>query len=363
MLNRLSFIFFGLMIIAGCYDGDKTLIPRQPYVPLEVEEGYNLVFEPKVDILFLIDNSGSMSQHQKRVADNIDLFATAMGKNKFLDYQIGVISTDHDPSKSNSHSGKLQGRPNFVTRDMVTGLDDLKSNITGLRTSGSAREMFFDPLMYAISTSQNLNPDFMRPEAFFALIIVSDSYDQSRETSGFKVLDTLVRQKAYDTDRVLGYAVLAYPEYFGQPCNREEKPPENLFDFMLGFSNSSNTQIGGGVSAPISNPTVPQRYQTLTNVFSLCDPQFGQKVADIGEDIRIRVSEKIPLPVRPVDGTIKLKYGKQVVDKKWWKYDFSSNSIILNPLVELDETQVDAQLFVVMDQADTESAIGDPNPR
>lgn len=127
------------------------------------------------------------------------------------------------------------------------------------------------------------------------------------------------------------------------------------------FTNSLNSQIGGGTTAVNQDPTIPPDFYSLTNVFSLCDPNFGQKLAEVGADIRLRVSQKIPLPVRPVDGTIKLKYGTQVIDKKWWKYDFGTNSIILDPLVELDETQVDAQLFVVMDQADLETSIGDPN--
>ena len=360
MSLKLTSLLLLITLLAGCYDGDKSLIPRQPFVPLEVEEGYNLVFEPKVDILFLIDDSGSMGSFQREVADNVSLFTAQMEKNKFLDYHIGVISTNYEPARQPDRSGVLRGNPKFVTRDMTDGLRDLENNIRGIGTMGSATEMFFDPLAAAISPSLNLNPGFLRSDAFFVLIIVSDSYDQSTDNSGFKVLDSLIGQKAYDTDRVLGYSVLAYPEFFEDTCRREERQPDNLFDFMLSFTNNANSQIGGGISFVPRNPSVPARFQGLTNVFSLCDPNFGQKLANIGEDIRLRVSQKIPLPVRPVDGTIKLKYGTQEIDKKWWKYDFGTNSIILDPLVELDETQVDAQLFVVMDQADLETSIGEP---
>ena len=360
MFLKLTSLFVTLSLVTACYNGDRTLIPRQPFEPVEVEEGYNLIFEPKVDILFLIDDSGSMSSFQREVADNISLFTAQMEKNKFLDYHIGVISTNYEPARQPQLSGVLRGNPSFVTRGMPDGLRQLQTTIVGLGTRGSATEMFFDPLNAAISPTRNLNPDFLRSDAFFVLIVVSDSYDQSDSNSGFKVLNTLVSLKAYDTDRVLGYSVLAYPEFFEDTCRREERAPENLFDFMLGFTNSLNTQIDGGISFIPRNTSVPARFQNLTNVFSLCDPNFGQKLANIGEDIRIRVSQKIPLPVRPVDGTIKLKYGTQEIDKKWWKYDFGTNSIILDPLVELDETQVDAQLYVVMDQASLDSTIGDP---
>lgn len=252
---------------------------------------------------------------------------------------------------SRSKSGELQGNPKIITRSTPNGLDLLKNNITELGNAGSAREMFFDPLIYALSDELNINPGFMRPDAFFVLIIVSDSYDQSKEASGFKAFDTIIRQKAYDINKALGYAALAYPEYFSQTCKREEATPDNLMDFMLNFTNSLNTKIGGGVSFRLQNPNVPKRFQNLTNVFSLCDPDFGQKFANIGEDIRTRVSDNIFLPVRPVDGTIRLKYGDQVIDNKWWKYDLGTNSIILDPLMELDETQADPRLFIIMDQA------------
>jgi hypothetical protein len=360
VLFKFSLLLILLNFTVGCYNGDKTLIPKVPFVPLEVEEGFNLVFEPKVDILFLIDDSGSMSSFQDKVAQNMKLFTDQMKKNKFLDYQIGVISTTYELPRQVDKSGKLQGKPNFVTRNTVDGLTSLEKNIRGLGISGSASEMFFDPLAAAISPSLNLNPGFIRSDAFFVLIIVSDSYDQSESNSGFKVYDTLVNLKAYDRDKILGYSVLAYPEYFEDNCSREETEPNNLFEFMGSFTNSLNTQIGGGISFIPRDPDVPVAFRKLTNVFSLCDPNFGQKLADIGDDIRIRVSQKIPLPVRPVDGTIKLKYGTQVIDEKWWKYDFGTNSIILDPLVELDETQVDAQLFVVMDQSDPLTTIGNP---
>lgn len=359
LVRLLVLILIGLQ--AACYNGEKTLIPKEPFVPLEVEEGFNLVFEPKVDILFVLDDSGSMGPFQQAVADNIALFTAEMEKNQFLDYHIGVISTSHGARYSN-RSGQLIGNPKFVTRDMPNAMRDLASNIRSVGTGGDATEKFFDPIYAAVSPVQNLNPGFMRSDAFFALIIVSDSYDQSEATSGFKLHDTLVNLKAYDTDRVLGYSVLAYPEFFEDRCSREEREPQNLFDFMYSFTNSPNTQIGGGINFVPKLPSIPVRFQKLTNVFSLCDANFGQKLSNIGEDIRLRVSQKIPLPVRPVDGTLKLKYGTQEVDKKWWKYDFGTNSIILDPLVELDGTQLDdAQLFVIMDQADTESSIGDPN--
>lgn len=350
-----------LLFLTACYNGEKTLIPKQPFVPLEVEEGYNLVFQPKVDILFLVDDSGSMYSAQSQLAQNISLFTRAMEKNEFLDYHIGVITTSVGPAYSRQ-SGQLQGNPKFITRSTVNGLNLLERNIKGLGTNGNYIETFFDPIMLAIDPERNLNPGFFRSDAFLVLIVITDTRDQSTHNSGFYAFNSLVNMKANDVEKVLGYGVFAFPRFFGDTCFQDDGDPLSLFNFMGWFANAFNTQIAGGGSGGFTHHQIPPHFYKLTNVFSLCDSNFGQKLSEIGEDIRIRVSQKIALPVRPVDGTIRLKYGSQEIDKKWWKYDFGTNSIILDPLIELDKNQPEgSQLFVIMDQADIETTIGDPN--
>ncbi len=358
LLKRLS-LLLSVVLLTNCYNGERTLIPKRPFVPEEVQQGYNISVSPKVDILFLIDDSGSMGVAQDKLAKNISLFTTEMEKNKFLDYQIGVISTSIGFNYADK-SGKLQGNPKFVTRKTPNGLLALAQNIKNVGTSGDYEEKFFDPLYAAIDTSKNLNPGFLRSDAFFVLIFITDTTDQSLQTSSFKVINTLINSKAYDYDRVLGYGVMSYPAFFMDSCGQDDREPDNLLDFLTMFTNAYNTKIGGGLTFTPTNPTISKDFFDLTNVFSLCDPLFGDKLANIGDDIRIRVSQKIPLPVRPVDGTIKVKFGTQDVDPKWWRYDFGTNSIILDPKADLDTTDPNAQLFVIMDQAAVDSTIGKP---
>lgn len=349
------------LLFAGCYSGESSLIPKRPFVAEEVTEGFNVRVEPKVDILFIIDDSGSMGFAQDKLAQNIQLFTSAMEKNQFLDYQIGVISSSIG-ERYLERSGKLIGSTPLIKRQTANSISLLPSNISSVGTSGDAYEKIFDPVQAAIDPSLNLNPGFFRSDAFFVLIVITDAEDQSLNFSGFRVHDMLVNLKGYDTDRVLGYGVFAYPKYFADSCSQDEtdSDPKAIFNFMSLFSNAYNTQIGGGVTAPAGQNEVPPQFYNLTNVFSLCDPLYGQKLANIGDDIRLRVSQKIPLPVRPIDGTIRLLYGSEEIDQKWWKYDFGTNSIILNPEVELDQSLNGAQLFVVMDQADPTNTIGKP---
>lgn len=353
----LSFVFsLSFLFLLGCYAGDKTLVPKPPYEPTEIEESYVLKFEPKVDIVFVVDDSGSMYSHQRTLATNLGLFTSAMEQNKFLDYHIGVMSTSTQSYYGSIKPGALQGTPQFVTRLTDNGLSLLERNITALGTSGSATERMFDPLYVGlVQKADEYNPGFLRSEAFLVVILVTDAEDQSDLVSGFKVYNDLLRLKTWDENRMLGYAVLAYPSLFGDSCSQDgwDDPLENA-EFMSYFTNAYNSRVGAGLpSNPNSSPN------KLTNIFSLCDSMYGQKLANIGEDIRYRVSQVIPLPKLPVRGTIKLKYGSQYVDEKWWKYDPTSQSLILDPDIELVEEE-GAQFSVVMDQSNPDETIGVP---
>lgn len=342
------------MVLAGCYAGDKTLVPKPPYEPVEIEEAYILKFEPKVDILFVVDDSGSMGSHQRNLSTNLGLFTSAMEKNEFLDYHIGVVSTSTDKPQL---AGALQGNPKFVTRETSGGLQALASSIVALGTNGDYIERMFDPVYLALGpTSEAINPGFLRAEAFLVIIFVTDAEDQSDLISGFRAYDALLRSKGGDESRVLGYGVLAYPTLFGDRCSKDgsEDPLKNE-QFMSFFSNALNSRVSNNTPPPI-----PGSKAILSNIFSLCDPDFGQKLANIGEDIRYRVSQRIPLPRLPVRGTVKLKYGTQYVDPKWWKYDPTSQSVLLEPGIELVEEE-GAQFSVVMDQSNPNETIGVPD--
>lgn len=354
---RLFFVSGLISSIIGCYASDKTLVPKPPYEPTNISTDYALKFEPKVDIVFVVDDSGSMYTHQRNLSTNLGLFTAAMEQNKFLDYHIGVMSTSTDSwSWSSVTPGLLQGTPQFVDRDTPQGLVMLQRNVEALGTNGSATEKMFDPLYIGlVQNREKLNPGFLRPEAFLVVIFVTDAEDQSTLTTGFKLFNELMRLKAGDEKKLLGYAVLAYPGFFSDRCSQDgwEDPVKNE-QFMSLFANAYNSRVSGTPPAP--NPNGNMR---VTNIFSLCDTNYGQKLANIGEDIRIRVSQTLPLPRLPVRGTIRLKYGSNYVDSKWYKYDPTTQSILLDPNIELIEEE-GAQFSVEMDLSNPDETIGVP---
>ena len=127
------------MACASCYNGDGILIPRKIFVAKEFEGGFVLKFQPKVDILFFVDNSGSMGLYEKALAKNIDLFISAMGKDEVLDYHIGVLKIPATYVVAKD-SGKLWGDIPFITRDTLEGLSKLKNTLRAVQVLQESME-------------------------------------------------------------------------------------------------------------------------------------------------------------------------------------------------------------------------------
>ena len=61
---------------------------------------------PSVDVLWVIDNSCSMTEEQQALTDNFNKFVQYF-VGSGLDYHIGVVSTNWD-NESGDHRGKLR---------------------------------------------------------------------------------------------------------------------------------------------------------------------------------------------------------------------------------------------------------------
>ncbi len=154
-----------------------------------------------IDILFVIDNSGSMAEEQKNLARSFDAFIQDM-KKVDLDFQIGVMSTDatrpldgaeevlplglspwsHSAYQSleNLGSGSLlapRGNDKVLSRRSSHLVSQFKNNVN-LGTEGSGREMAIQSLIYGLSPELSLpgawNAPLFREDTLLSIIIVSD---------------------------------------------------------------------------------------------------------------------------------------------------------------------------------------------
>lgn len=137
---------------------------------------FHLPADVKVDVLWVVDNSGSMYEEQEALAENFSGFigwAQTLG----VDYHIGVTSTDmEDPD----HSGRLQGTIRVIDPGTPNPAEVFGDNVR-LGINGSPYEMGLAASHAALSPPlvTGYNADFLRDDAKLAVIYVSDEEDQS----------------------------------------------------------------------------------------------------------------------------------------------------------------------------------------
>lgn len=330
-----------------------------------------LDFNPQVDILFVTDNSDSMRSAQANLVRNIDKFSDGIVKNKMIDYHIGVISTWDSSErflttkKDQYGIGELRfikdskNQPfnkRFITRAeknlMASTLD---IGVAAYAEGGPENEEFFSPLMAALEKSGNGAPNdgFFRPEAQLVVIFLTDADDSNSSISVEEVDRRLldfkggrrdklsvygVLVKASDDDQYKDWALRIHPKYHDECYDMTKKTPVR--------NNNSKCKAGFG----------PERIEQLIAmanqgagkyIMSIISRNFGNDLATIGSDIKVRTMAKEIVLTKGVpvfeNGAIqvRVRYGTpeelaagkgQVIPngKGGWLYDPQNNSVRLS---------------------------------
>ena len=123
--------------------------------------------EVSADILFVVDNSASMSEEQERLGENFLAFVDVLA-GTFADWQIGVITTDPD------ENGAL--RSAILTPD-TPDLDASFAEAVAVGTEGSRDEQGL--LTAALAVNPTLNPGLVRATSALNVVFVSDEDDHA----------------------------------------------------------------------------------------------------------------------------------------------------------------------------------------
>jgi hypothetical protein len=131
-----------------------------------------------VDVLWIVDNSGSLTNERDRLAAQFDRFLDVLiGAD--VDYHVGVTSTDLN--SVNGDFGRLRGQPRYIDTNTPDASDvfalavDFPDNI----------EVRLEEGLFAMVTAltpplvDGYNAGFLRDEAALAVIVVSDENDGS----------------------------------------------------------------------------------------------------------------------------------------------------------------------------------------
>jgi hypothetical protein len=188
-MGRNARLFVGMLSIAaaGCIEYTPTNdIPEYPdsIVPpvdnVHQQDRIVQVTTPTVDVLWTIDNSGSMGNEQDELAQNFPLFIDYfIGSG--LDYHIGVVSTDIDRASGNGNDGNLRtiAGQKFIDPDTLQP-DILFASMAQMGTNGSGTEKGLGASYKALEMKRDTyNAGFYRDEASVHTVIISDERDQT----------------------------------------------------------------------------------------------------------------------------------------------------------------------------------------
>lgn len=155
----------------------------------------------KVDILWVIDNSGTMGPKQTNLANSINAFMTQFITKQF-DFHIAVVTTDIRPIDplnplDPNFSGQdacIVGTPQIILPTTPNPVAALAAN-ANVGFFGSADAHGLDAARLALSAPNvtGCNAGFLRADAYLAIIEFSDADDNTAATVGnlLTFLDTI----------------------------------------------------------------------------------------------------------------------------------------------------------------------------
>lgn len=281
----LSLILMGFLQV-GCNNSATSFaLPGQ-----EQTFGQVITYNNKVDILFVIDNSKSMMQHQQRLAARMPDMISALNNLK-MDYHVAVTSTTMTTnSGAYPMTRKLLGDPNYLTPANIHLLADRL--IVG--ESGSDLERGLDALRFITSNyAPSFAPEFIRKDALFAVIFLGDEDDASSEFGSPTTNDFVSYMKTFKPDfKEGGRAWIA--------------------NFIGTLQNSNCDDLGGHVS-------IGANYLRLVNaskgvVESICSADLAQAVSNIKTRIVGQLT-KFYLKSQPNKATISVYVGGRVISE------------------------------------------------
>lgn len=293
----------------------------------------------KIDILWVVDNSGSMNPLQTNLLNNFKSFITDF-QTKGFDFKMAVTTSDayraaanfgNSPSLAQFSDGVAsrsgfrvitQATPNLVNNFLINANQG---------DQGSGDERVFSSMKEALNSS--LNSGFLRPGAFLSVIILSDEDDFSDSTrpEGSWAMPGGVPDHSYTNPSL--ETVDSYISYLdtmtgSTGANRKY----NVSAITVLDSACQNTHAKVAPTSTIGLRYMEIAQKTRGTLGSVCDSSFANSLATISQNI-IELSSQFVLNRVPVESTIVVSVnGATVVNAaiNGWTYVAASNSILFH---------------------------------
>lgn len=267
----------------------------------------------KSDILFVVDNSGSMGDDQEELAANFDQFISSFSGST-LDWHVGVVAGDLEPGNENEwgrlreYQGERWVHPG--TPDPVTAFNAM-ANI-GANGSGECEmglEASFSALGWLTGNGQ-WNAGFYREDALLSIVIVSDEIDHAGESSPFGGCEGI------GPDEYIPWLLYNLKGYGSSD--------------MVHFTGIIGDRPNGCETADNSADAGDGYWEVIDavggNFHSLCSADWGTFLYGVGLEAA-GLKSSFRLRRVPAEGTIEVRWDGVAVEGGTWTYDRVRNSV------------------------------------
>lgn len=268
---------------------------------------------PESDILFVVDNSCSMSDEQEELIANFDAFIQGF-INTTLDYHIGVVEGDLNPSSPGNwgvlreYNGERWVHPD--TPDKITAFNAM-ANVGD--DGDGACEMGLMASKAALTTQSGIgmpNEGFYREDALLSVIIVSDEPDQNDSFNPFGGCE--------------GIGPDEYVPWFLYDLKGPTGADKLFFTGIIG------DRPGGCDTGDNSASEGDGYWQVIDavggNFLSICSQDWATFLTELGLEAA-GMKRTFYLRRIPKEDTIEVSVDGSIADESTWSYDRTTNSI------------------------------------
>ncbi len=254
-----------------------------------------------IDILWVVDNSGSMGDEQGDLAKNFETFINKFSnQNQNADFKMGIITTDDSSNRLGSafDSTHLQS-------DRTSFIDTFKTKIK-VGISGSGYECGLGMSLKFLKEDES----WVRNNAYFLVVYVSDENDRSHLPSNSSFCS---KNEVSEEEGKSNQVANAYFQAIGA------LKPSMLFKaFSIVDTSNSNRLWLGQRYIKLAELSGGSSY-SIGSDFSTIFQNFGQKVAEMSSLFQLKYPAKASAIEVYVDGSL--------ASQSEWRYLPGKNAI------------------------------------
>ena len=245
---------------------------------------------PKVDVLWVVDNSPSMASEHSSLQQALSPFMEEL-ETASVAWQMGVLSTELEAESL----GILHGNPWILSPNLESPMEALQQALD-VGTNGRGLSGGIAATLMALSDPyrNDENRGFRRADASLHVIVFSDSDDQSSSLIGEDV----------------------HSEFLAFVDEEFELTGQNMvLSAVVGDAGVGCLGEGGGALPGTQYIALAQATGGTTG--SICDTDFSSLLTQLGE-ASISWPSHFSLQTTPVPNSVRVSLDGQRLDTGWW---------------------------------------------